>query len=326
MTSAVFGENPKVCAVMCTYGRFQVIRDSITMFLIQDYKNKHLVIFNTAETPLAPDEFLRDHSEVTIINQSCKENGQPFSCLGDVRNEALNHADGDIYICWDDDDLFLPWHISQGVEHLLKCGKIAWKPDVSYWSRKGGDVFKGMMGNSMEASFLVGMDHIKSLGFSTKRSGAEHVDGGWLDRTEFVAESISPFESYGYVWGDPRAPHKTSGHIGDENNFENHKNQSRDFGEEPLSAASITIIDKFFKGILDVWNNQETKEMNGHSATEPQIGALVARMRNFYERFLLPTPAFVPKNIEKDTLESRLDALLKEVYSIKTQLQNSGNA
>jgi len=305
VTPDLFGKNPKVCAVMCTYGRFQVIRDSITMFLVQDYKNKHLVIFNTADTPLVPDEFLRNHSDITIINQSRQENGDPFSCLGDVRNAALKHAEGDIYICWDDDDLFLPWHISQGVEHLLKCGKVAWKPDVSYWSIDGGKTFKGMMGNSMEASFLVGMAHIKSLGFSTKRSGAEHVDGGWLDKTDFIAESISPFESYGYVWGDERAPHKTSGHIGEEENFENHKKGSQDFGEGPLSMAPLTIMDNFFQAILDVWHNQREKEMNNHTASKRKIGILTGMMRNFYERLMVPTPAFV-EPIEKVVEEEEI--------------------
>ena len=49
-----------------------------------------------------------------------------------------------------------------------------------------------------------------------------------------------------------RGPHKTSGASDNENNFENHKNESQDFGNEPLKAAPFSIMEKFFKAILDV--------------------------------------------------------------------------
>ena len=300
--------NPSVCAVMCTYGRFDIVRQSITMFLAQDYEHKKLVIFNTAERPLVLSPGLSSRGDITVVNQNKKADGTDFTCLGDVRNASLDHAEGDLYICWDDDDLFMPWHISQCVKWYANTERdvLAWKPDVSYVSVNGGTSFKGVMGNSMEASFVVEMQNLKRIGFSTDRSGAEHVDGGWLSETKTADHDISPFESYGYVWGDERAPHKTSGHINDDNNFETHKDRSADFGDKPLEPKPLTIFDKFFEAALAVWDNPEQHELSNHSASPSDVNKLREMMRSFYNRFFLPIPEFLNKEtVNTPQLESR---------------------
>ena len=301
-------DNPskrRVCAVMCTYGRFEIVKQSLTMFLAQDYPNKQLVIFNTATTPLILDEFLMSHPDSKVVNQTHKSDGTPYKSLGCVRNASLEHAEGDIYICWDDDDLFMPWHITQAMSHWSKAPVVAWKPDVSYWSQDGGKSFLGLMGNSMEASFVVGMKHMKQYGFSTGRSGAEHVDGGWLDKTDALIENVSPFESYGYIWGDKRAGHKTSGHIGDGNNFENHKNASDDFGNEPLSICSVHMFDKFFKSAIAMWENPTLYEGINTQVTVSQVEELKGLMRDYYLRHAVELPEFLrdvqPQKVE-DTI------------------------
>ena len=121
---------PKVCCVMCTYGRFETVRQSVGMFLWQDYPVKELVVFNTAPTPIHLDPYLRSFANVRVVNQPLKADGTPYQSLGDVRTASLAHAEGDVYICWDDDDFFLPWHITNGIER--KGSDIAWKPEVSY--------------------------------------------------------------------------------------------------------------------------------------------------------------------------------------------------
>lgn len=282
--------NQKVCAVMCTYGRFEIVRQSITMFIAQDYPNKELVIFNTAQTPLVLDDSLSYRGDIRVVNQTTKSNGEDYASLGDVRNSSLEHADGDLYICWDDDDLFMPWHISQAVENYIQCDELAWKPDVSYMSTNGGNSFKGIVGNSMEASFVVDMTQIKKCGFSTNKSGAEHVDGGWLSQTSWRQQDVSPFESYGYIWGDTRAPHKTSGTINDEGNFENHKLRSDDFGSEPLKAAPFSVMEKFFRSALAVWHNPKEYEMSEHSATSLKVRELATKIRQTYYRLMSPVP------------------------------------
>lgn len=299
--------NPLVCCVMCTYGRFETVRQSLTMFLAQDYVNKKLVIFNTSDVPLTLDQDLLDEGSIRVINQTAQSDGKPFSCLGDVRNAALEHAEGDLYACWDDDDLFLPWHLSQAVSRYLQADKVAWKPNVSYWSPDGGHSFQGLMGNSMEASFVVSMNHMKKYAFSTNQSGAEHVQGGWLDHADYAAESVSPFESYGYIWGDERSPHKTSGNINAEDNFETHKSASVDFGQgKDLSRAPWGMYDRFFQSMLSFWKTSlDTREQRG--VTESDVMSLETAVRDFYGRVEVELPAFL-KALDDDRNPYKRDA------------------
>jgi glycosyltransferase involved in cell wall biosynthesis len=232
-----------VSCVLCTYGRHSTVRKSLAMFLAQTWPHKELVIFNTAETPLVLGHF-PGSSQVNLVNQSTKANGDPFTSLGDVRNAALIHADGELFVCWDDDDMFLPHHLEQSVMAWTSAGTMAWKPKKSFFSMDGGQTFKHAQ-NSMEASILVDMDFVREFGFSTTQSGGEHVQGGWLDKAkqqnQLTVEDVTPRESYGYVWGDGLS--KTSGNIDDPNNFENHKAASQDFGDGvPLLPVPLTSL------------------------------------------------------------------------------------
>jgi len=247
--------NPKVSCVMCTYGRYKTVQRSIMTWLEQDYENKELLIFNTAEVPLFISDRLQK-AGVRVVNQSSKASGAPFTCLGDVRQAALDHMDGDIYVCWDDDDFFFPWFLSLGVSKYREHGKWAWKPSEAYMTMDNGVNYK-IAGNALEATILVDADIIKKFGFSTNKSGAEHTDGGWMDQCrdhdQLVIEDIYPLESYCYTWGSPDAPHKTSGHIDEPNNFENHKSGSVDFGDRvPLDHVDCEFMRRVYKGVLDM--------------------------------------------------------------------------
>ena len=132
----------KVSCIMCTYGRFETVQRSMTFWKHQDYQDKELIIFNTAPILMELDESLSGY-DIKIINRECEfETGEPYSSLGKIREDALKFATGDIYICWDDDDMFLPWHISQGIRELEKCGLGAWMPAQSYFSQDDGANFK----------------------------------------------------------------------------------------------------------------------------------------------------------------------------------------
>ena len=225
---------------LCTFGRFETVRRSVTQFLLQDYPDKTLLIFNTAPTPIELDPEL-ESCRVRVINQQTNPDGSAFSSLGQVRSAALDHGKGDAWICWDDDDLFLPYHISESVRHKNDAKTIGWKPLRSLFSNDGGKTFSFAQ-NAMEASILVDFDFVKKHGFSTTRSGGEHVFGGWLDelkkRNELTIQDVTP--SYAYIWGDGLS--KTSGNIDHPNNFENHKNASLDFGQGVLSPGQFDEV------------------------------------------------------------------------------------
>lgn len=252
-------ELPLVSCLMTTYGRFECVERSIAFWLNQDYPNKELIILNTAEIPLTLDANL-ENKGIRIINNEYIHNSNPvikYSSVDQVRKDILKLANGEYYICWDDDDMYMPFHISQGMKYIIEGKKVAWMPEKSYWSPDGGNTIE-LASNSMEASCIVKISELKKYGFSDNTNGAEHLawrhgmrDDGLLDE-HF---SVTPLESYVYVWGEDIASHKQSGSINDPNCFENHKLKSNDFGVRPLNLYSPIRIKLWYKKITDFANS-----------------------------------------------------------------------
>ena len=234
-------KNLKVSAIMCTYGRFQCVQRSLSMFLDQSYENKELIIFNTAEKKLELNDSLKNEN-IKVINQSIStETNKPYINIGEVRRDSLKHMDGDIYICWDDDDYYMPFHIEQGINYLNKSKKLAWKPKKSYYSCDGGLTYN-LVSNNMEASILVKKEIFDLVNFNDG-TGNEHIS--WLSYLRNnnqidENENITPFESYAYIWGD--GEHKQSGNIKNPDNFEEHKKYSIDFGNKPLMYVECIYL------------------------------------------------------------------------------------
>jgi hypothetical protein len=164
----------KISCVCCTYGRFAFMKRSIACWLNQDYDDAELIVFNTAEESLVLDKSLHDR-RIRIINQ-CRDttDGLPYRSLGLIRRDAAAHATGKVYVCWDDEDLYLPWHLSQGAANLMRCGRGAWMPAQSYFSNDGGRTYL-LSRNAFEASVLVWTDYLFRYGFDIGKSGAEHL-------------------------------------------------------------------------------------------------------------------------------------------------------
>lgn len=247
---------PFVSCIMTTYGRFECVERSIAMWLLQDYPNKQLVILNTAEKELELDLALSNKG-ISIVNQS-KIHGtnEPYTNVGQVRRDAVKLALGKYMCFWDDDDAYLPWHISQGVDYLLKTNKKAYKPAQSYWSEDGGKTFV-LARNAMEASVIADTEAIRNYGFNDS-NGGEHVTWmrGLIDEGELDEDyEVTPFESYMYIWGDEIASHKQSGFIDDPDNFENHKKASTDFGVRPLNLYSPLRIKILYYNLIKSVND-----------------------------------------------------------------------
>lgn len=103
-------EPPFVSCYCLTYGRPHCLEEAIESFLKQDYAGKkELVILNDRDD----QELVFDHPEIKIIN--VKERITP---LGKKHNECIKYCSGNLLMCWDDDDIFLPNRIRYSVEHM----------------------------------------------------------------------------------------------------------------------------------------------------------------------------------------------------------------
>ncbi len=210
---------PKVQCLMCTYGRFNRVQRAVSCFLDQDYPNKELLILNNHPIPLE-----------TVLPNIKIFNEPGYPTLGHCRTRITELSSAELSRTFDDDDLFLPWTISQGVTHL-KDGYAAWKPTKSWFSIPTQK--HRLMGNSMEAAILYRTYIGKKYGFRLG-GGDEHApllnafgkEGGLLET------DMGVMTSYIYRWG--HGEWHISGSLGSstvELRTENWKKHNQDTGE-----------------------------------------------------------------------------------------------
>ena len=203
---------PLVSCLMATHGRYTEVCRSVLDFTRQDYPNRELIILNNHPEPLhigsGWPKYLNaseipSRQLVRIIN----EPGHPT--LGDCRNRLLSEAQGEYVRTWDDDDLYLPWTISQGVAHI--GDEMAFKPRCS-WFDAEGEGFR-LEDNVFEAAMLVRRDFACEHPYQPTAGDehhtlmqAIHAVGGERRR------DLGVWASYCYRWG--YGVHHISGTMG----------------------------------------------------------------------------------------------------------------
>lgn len=95
---------PFFTCITVTYGRTARLNECIACFLAQDYEGpKEMMVLNTC-----PQQVLKGEFPGVIVNNLAE---RPKS-LGDARNTAIWFANGTHMVTWDDDDIYLPNHLS----------------------------------------------------------------------------------------------------------------------------------------------------------------------------------------------------------------------
>lgn len=236
-------QNPKITAVMCTYGRFTCVERAMNCFLAQTYQNKELIIYNTdADDPYMDDACdLTPYGIVLINNDTDFETGTDYTNVGAIRRDALKFAGGSHVVTWDDDDIFLPHFMSQAVDRMEETRLPSFKPEMSFFY-SGGSLRLVM--NTLEASVVADISKVREYGYllDTGREGL-----GWYtkmrDNKELDEHDKRYVPSYCFNWQDGdlmKAPHKQSGDIDNPNNFDNHKRMSMD----AVDGRRLTIWDE----------------------------------------------------------------------------------
>ncbi len=253
---------PAITCLCPTYGRFARLRESLACFLAQDYLGeKRLLILNDARAGIWIEPDL-SHEGVTVINES-----PPSANLGEKRQYLLERATTPLVAHWDDDDLYLPWHLSRSVAALLthpvaRCVKSrgAWyligQREALQNRGVHHNVFEGTMAFYREDALALG-------GYPPKHSGqAKHLmdmfeRAGVLYKIPDVDEEGSPQfcqtvstqsgqassehcdVSYAYRWYDG------VGHISSIGNkpasLQSFHALNQDFGDgQPLTPGDVT--------------------------------------------------------------------------------------
>ena len=249
------GTWPAVTALCPTYGRFERLRDAVACFLKQDYAGEvGLLILNDAPVPIAlrttkteDDEFEDDGGRVRIrvVNAPSR-----YPTLGHKRQALLEMAETELVTHWDDDDLYLPWHLTMLAARLQRRNLGLWasdfglwtsdlglscvKPRAAWWAVGPADSWelRGPCHNVFEGQMLFRRRRALDLGgYPPKVSGqAKALLGAFARAGELETwNPRRPDISYIYRWSDGLHHISGSGNTTKSHTGFAHKNQ--DFGD-----------------------------------------------------------------------------------------------
>ena len=239
---------PLVSCLTATHGRFSVLREALACYCAQDYTRRELLILNNSDVPLKIDPALAKREHIRLFN----EPGHPT--LGDCRMRLLELALGDVVRTWDDDDLYLPWAISQGVQHIGDAP--AFKPRRSWDCRK--HTWFTLCENTYEASMTVRAEVAYKYGYKAG-GGDEHVPllQGIEQEGGCKIEDVEP--SYIYTW-DTGLWH-ISGSLGsgdDETRTKEWLTQNTDTGDGTLLTPA-DLHKRWYELVAGAWVSEGEK-------------------------------------------------------------------
>lgn len=210
--------SPAVTCLCPTYGRFERLRDAAASFLLQDYAGpKRLLILNDAPTEIMP----RRGAQLVCQTRSpgaahgldwpapvCVMNADTrLPTLGHKRQALLEAADTPLVAHWDDDDLYLPWHLRMLVWAYTARQVACVKPRAAWWAvgPPGAFSVRGPCHNVFEGQMLFERERARELGgYPPKQSGQAAALLEAFKRADelYTWNPRDDSISYVYRWGD----------------------------------------------------------------------------------------------------------------------------
>lgn len=243
-----------IWSIMGTCARHKSLERAVRAFIEQDYEGEHnLFIHNNSEIPLELDKSISNKNIYLWNNHIDTTSGKKYSNLGAIYKDSLKFLENNeefIINYFDDDDVALPNHISEGVKGYLRAkemGLEAYKPLYSYYRHHRG-IEK--MNNTMEPSMFISSKWIEKYGFR-ETTGDQHLE--WVEPLVYGSKILvdsNGKSTYIYNWGDDYEAWKTSGDGSNPENFNNYRKYSKDYGDGIISPSNK---EDYYKLIKDIW-------------------------------------------------------------------------
>lgn len=106
-----------VSTITCTYGNVAMLEETLATLLAQDWPDTQIVIANSFPN----QKLVYEHPKVKILNLETR----PPS-LGDLRNIAIENADGEVIVVIDSDDFTRPFHVRAYAEAIQSDPELDW--------------------------------------------------------------------------------------------------------------------------------------------------------------------------------------------------------
>ena len=235
---------PRVSCLTATHGRHSMLELSLACFLLQDFTDSEIVIVNNHAVMLQLDPVLAADPSVSrrirIFNEPC------YTTLGQQRNRLLDLARGEFVRTWDDDDAYLPWSLSQGVEGLGRHPEAAaFKPQKSWYTEDNGKKFSREE-NNFEATILMRREIALKVRCKDHGAGDEQIQllealnahGG------VAIEDSGVWTGFIHLWGIPNHTH-ISGSLGTNESPEVAKARTRKWMDKNQDAPRRFLTPDF---------------------------------------------------------------------------------
>ena len=139
-------EFPFISCKCVTYGRVDLLEESIESFIKQEYPTERCELIIVNDYP-KQNLIYNEASNITIVNLD-----ETFELLGDKEQYATELCQGNIICQWDDDDIALPNHLQNVSKHFTdKINILHWENGIYYnepditnieWLGNSGIVFR----------------------------------------------------------------------------------------------------------------------------------------------------------------------------------------
>ncbi len=216
-------------ACLCpTYGRPSLAANALWLFLAQQLRSQDtadLIIFDDAGQ-LVPTLWARDDQRGTALQKRwfvhATRQWQPLPTKYPAMSRYLDTCvtrTPDAYVIWDDDDVYLPWHLAAHATALEAAGPIAWSHPATVLSTHGTTVV-----DQPRAEPAAG----RLWGSAAVTAECLAIAGGWCqdDRADYDQQNLARWSavgakadpcqffppSYIYRWADT-GRHHVSGDI-----------------------------------------------------------------------------------------------------------------
>lgn len=248
--------------------------------MLQDYPNKELIIFNNHREEIKLSKFLKQQHNIRLINAG------EFESISDVYNKALTYVDSfggqhsEYVAIWDDDDIYLPWHLSNAVKHLNKGTHLGCKPmeQLQIDSNLGVYPKINAIRNYCEGCIVVKKSVLDHYGFGNMQAEKQHPHPQWTSKFEMLC--IDPAvgmgdHSFVYYWGDPNRGKPSHTHL--QCASEGITTQNNDTGSGRYLYPGATYYDFIMENLYLKRFDQEF--------TEEEKTAFISRLDSYDWRF-----------------------------------------
>lgn len=193
----------KIACICCTFNRPGMLAESIECFRRQSYPaaRRELVVLDDAGQydPGACDRL----PGVKLVTTRHR-----FRTLGEKRNAtaALISPDVEALAIWDDDDIYLPWHLERAAE--LLASDEAWSRPAEVWIDHPRGLRRRPAKGLFHAAWVLTREvFLQAGGYPAMQSGQDQALGKRLRRAGILHKPPAGPPSFVYRWGTVKTKH-----------------------------------------------------------------------------------------------------------------------